>query len=102
MTTRTPSHGRWQPGIAEAERVARLREFRGLVAVLAGGARQPPVQVLTHPETDPAALAEAAVLFDAIPTRWQRRVLCTIAALGRRERPARGPRTREEGGPDAA
>lgn len=75
--------GPWASGISDAERCARLRELRALVAAFAGGSRQPLVRVLTRAERDPAALEEAARLFDTIPTRWRRNVLATLAALDR-------------------
>lgn len=74
--------GPWAPGLTDAERIARTRELRALVAAFAGGSRRPLVAVLTRAERDPAALAEAAVLLDQLPTRWFRNIVSTLGALG--------------------
>lgn len=82
MNGRPMNFGPWVPGLSDAERIARTRELRALVAVLAGGSKGPLVATLTRAERDPAALAEAALMLDQLPSRWFRNIVATLGALG--------------------
>jgi hypothetical protein len=76
--------GPWAPGIADAERLARLRAMRGLALVLTRG-ETAFIDALTRAERDPTALATAAELLERVPARQRRNLLCTYAVLAKQK-----------------
>jgi hypothetical protein len=65
--------GPWVSGLAEGERVARLREMRALALVFCGPSH-PLVSALRRAELDPAAAERALELLDALPALRHRRL----------------------------
>jgi len=71
--------GPWTPDIDPAERLARTRTLRALVRVYTGPKHPTLLESLRRAEADPAALAEAASLFDALPAIPRRHILASYA-----------------------
>jgi hypothetical protein len=81
MTERLPlNFGPWAAGIDAAERVARLRAMRAFAMVWARP-NQDFIAALARAESDPAALATAATLLNAIPALPRRRMLASYQQL---------------------
>lgn len=74
--------GPWSPGLAEGERVARLRALRVAVHLLAGRA-VPAVALLRDAETNPDAMDPARRAVEALPTAVMRRVVASYGAACR-------------------
>jgi hypothetical protein len=72
--------GPWASGLADGERVARLRELRALALVFCAPSH-PLVSALRQAELDPAAAERALELLDALPALPRQGLLATCAAL---------------------
>jgi hypothetical protein len=72
--------GPWIVNIPEADRRAGLRALAALCCVFVGSSA-PVVGALRRAETSPDTAGAALKLFDRIPSRQRRNVLCSYAAL---------------------
>jgi hypothetical protein len=72
--------GPWLPEIPEPDRRAGLRALAALAAVFVGS-NAPVVAALRKAELEPASAGEALKLFDRIPSRQRRNILCSYAGV---------------------
>jgi hypothetical protein len=80
LSSGTGRYGPWADGISLEERVARFRELHAL-ALLILGQRHPLVARLRDASIDSGVAEAAWGEMHALPTRLQRRLLCTYARL---------------------